>query len=228
MRYILFIFLAAAIAANADPVQHSQCFPQNAPSDWPVCVIYMHGLFPPNSSGSASYLQLEKTNRQKLATFANGLRSKRCRVAVPTSPKISHGSYGTNHQWAGTSLGQVESMSRSACGGAKLAKGRVLIGFSNGGYLAKTFSHNCAALSQYSEVYAIGAPNSSYGRCRNFRASEPHVFPGAGELEAKFASLVPSQSGSEIASQPEQHSSLQSSPDQTIGFVSSAGSAGSR
>lgn len=177
---LLLAFSGDALAVvNAETVQKPQCFPEgDAGKDWPVRAVYLHGLFDP--SGTGTYVQWEMTNRRYLEQLA---RRHRIRIAVPTSDTVIHSAtYGRKRSWSSKGLKEIEAMASRACGGAKLDKPRVLIGFSNGGYKATAIAAaGCGARSDYSNIIAIGSPKANAAGCRNakFTKVPVHKFPPA-------------------------------------------------
>jgi hypothetical protein len=155
-------------------VQSSACFPQTtAAKKWPVAVIYMHGLFEPGGEASTVFRGMELANRLLLESLA---QEKHIRIAVPLAP--AQGKWRT---WNGLSLGQIETLAKSACGNAKLLDGRDLVAFSNGAINSQKFT--CQATEEYSHVFSIGAhpyeTSSGTKRCdgvHRFQASPAHDF----------------------------------------------------
>jgi hypothetical protein len=157
-------------------VHQSQCLtPRNRP-DAPVGVIYLHGWFPHNQNSGHS-VNSERANRQQLQELADQLGVS---IAVPVSTQVhSNG----NRSWspsqtpgsAAARLQQIEAQSRAACGGRSLLAPRSLIGFSNGGYMAREIALQCAARrSDYNAIVMIGArarvAGGSFRDCANFLA----------------------------------------------------------
>lgn len=188
------IFMVSCARANQEGslppsvlrnIQISDCYP-NTPEakSWPVQAIYLHGLFSPNSS-TDYYGNLETDNRDYLEALANRLR---LRIAVPLSDSLSPQGY---RYWNGMALSRIEDMASKACN-APLADARALIGFSNGGYAARHISYlNCAAISAYTKLLAIGFPEDDGGNCGNYVHVAPHVFPPAEKdfFDVELASL---------------------------------------
>src|SRR5689334_11928208 len=87
---------APVTAEEAARIQQSSCYPADAPKSWPICLIYLHGLFPKGGSKDNGYVKLEVFSRRDLNAYAETLRGKSCRVAVPNSETIHTGSFGTN------------------------------------------------------------------------------------------------------------------------------------
>ncbi|MGE4132045.1 MAG: hypothetical protein AB7F86_10445 [Bdellovibrionales bacterium] len=141
--------------------------PRNNPSA-PVGVIYLHGWFP-TSGSSGYYVDLEKRNRRQLQELADKTGVS---IAVPlaqwTHPKNGMRTWSPSQSEgsAQTRLKQIEAKSRAACGGSPLAKGRTLVGFSDGGFMAREIGLQCAASSaEYSAIIMSGAaPRSAPSR----------------------------------------------------------------
>lgn len=154
-------------------IQQATCYPATDDAkDWPVKVVYLHGLFLP-STNSDYYGTLENDNRIYLESLARRLQIK---IAVPVSTTLSSQGF---RMWNGVSLAQIESMAASACGGP-LASTRAIVGFSNGGYAARNISYlSCNQTRSYSKVIAIGLPESDGGSCGTYVHVAPHVFPPA-------------------------------------------------
>jgi hypothetical protein len=134
-------------------VQAPTCLPEGDQySEWPVKVVYMHGWFEP--SGTTFDCGLEAANRAKLREMAKDLH---VRIAVPVG-EVS----GGHHQWNGRSLSSVESSASNACGGAPLADGRALLGFSNGCYGIRDIVNKAGACDllakHYARVAKFGCP----------------------------------------------------------------------
>ena len=155
-------------------IQQTVCFPSSPDAkNWPVKVIYLHGLFRPNTD-SDYYGTLEANNRDYLEGLAQRLQLK---IAVPVSTTVSSGGF---RMWNGVSLSKIESMASTACGGAPLANTRALIGFSNGGYAARNISYlPCNQSDAYMKLLAIGFPETDGGSCGNYVHVVPHAFPPA-------------------------------------------------
>jgi poly(3-hydroxybutyrate) depolymerase len=155
-----FLFASAQARTQERPtVQNAQCLlPRNNPLA-PVGIIYLHGWFPATGT-SGYYIDLEKANRAQLQQLADTLG---VRIAVPVSDQIHANG---NRSWGssmvpGTAqnrLRQIESRARAACGGAALGSPRSLIGFSDGGYMAREIALQCAAKrSEYTAIMMVGA-----------------------------------------------------------------------
>ncbi len=140
-------------------IQQPVYFPSTPDAkDWPVKVIYLHGLFKP-STDSDFYGTLETDNRDYLEGLARRLQLK---IAVPVSTVVSSGGF---RMWNGVSLAKIESQASVACG-VPLASTRALIGFSNGGYAARNISYlSCDQTDNYKKVIAIGFPETDGGSC---------------------------------------------------------------
>src|SRR6266404_2527225 len=119
------LIMSFTIAFQAQALE-SKCYPEIPQArDWPVCVIYLHGLHPANDRGG--YTRYERQNRPILDQFTdNYLINHKCRLAAPVAAKRKGGS---KLDWQHRSLASVEAAARNACGGrsVKLAKGRQLI-----------------------------------------------------------------------------------------------------
>lgn len=161
MKVWIALLLAGSVAQARD-ISKSECV---GPAGAPVKAIYMHGLF--NDDKSAWYTPLEEGNRAKLEELAKKLN---IRIAIPTAPKSSGGMY----RWEGQSLNKVETTARDACGG-HLDVPRALIGFSSGGYLARSIALACDSKmkTSYTSIIMVGANASppsgaSYADCPKF------------------------------------------------------------
>lgn len=181
----VFVLLGAAVAF-AQSVQSPQCLPStDEAKNWPIKAIYMHGLFKgeggPDTNG---FRALEAGNRKKLAEYAQKLK---IRIAVPVAPVN-----GQFRNWNSTGIKQVEKQARDACGGASLAEGRALIGFSNGGYRSRKYAHDCESTRGYAAILSIGAPNNTTtASCSGTKHvnTAPHVMPEFSYFEKHLAIL---------------------------------------
>lgn len=170
----------------AASVQDAQCLPQSSEAQsWPVKAIYMHGLFKGGSGPDENgFRALEANNRQKLEEYAKKLK---IRIAVPVAPVN-----GRWRNWNSTGLKEVERQAREACGGAPLAEGRALIGFSNGGYTSRRYAMDCSSTRGYSVILSIGAPNNT--RTANCSGTQhvntaPHVMPDYSYFQRHLSGL---------------------------------------
>lgn len=186
IAFTLVVFFGFPLFA-ATQVQTSACFPATAEAkNWPISVIYMHGLFEPGGEGSTEFRGLERANRARLEKMA---REKHIRIAVPLAP--AHGKW---RSWNGLSVEKIEQMAQAACGGAPLEAGRDLIGFSNGAICSQKFT--CGNTMDYAHVFSIGAApyqtSGGHKKCAGdedrFQDSTPHDFAkGLAKFEAKIA-----------------------------------------
>lgn len=150
--------------------------------DWPICGIYMHGLF-----GTSKYPESrwEKPFRQNLNQIA---LEKNCRIAVPIGNK------GNNWNWNGLSLGEVRKRALAVCGeGAYLSEDLSLIGFSNGAnVIASSGAAKCSSLSAFSQVILVGpnhSPRVNRARsCGRVTVHVEHIVPHRSNLGKHFAS----------------------------------------
>lgn len=187
---LVFIF---AFGAFAQSVQSPACLPATAEAaDWPVAAVYLHGLFKGGGGPDVNgFRALEAANRRKLDEYARRLK---IRIAVPVAPVN-----GQFRNWNSTSLKQAETQARAACGGAALAEGRALIGFSNGGYASRRYAFDCAGTRGYSAILSIGAPkNTRTAACSGTKHvnTAPHAMPDFAYFE-KHLAMRPS-AGAEI------------------------------
>lgn len=151
--------------AGSRNIQKSDCL---GPPGAPVKAIYMHGLF--EKRGSTGYTNLESKNRDKLEQLACKLN---IRIAVPLSGNPT----GQMHAWnTESNIKDVEKKARDACGGS-LDVPRTLIGFSNGGYLARNIAASCDdhLKSSYSLIVMIGA-NGRQPRRQSYEGCPKFVF----------------------------------------------------
>lgn len=170
-------------ASFASELAHAgYCLPRNAPpeaKDWPICGIYMHGLF-----GSAPYS--EKTWEIPFRNQFNKIALERkCKIAVPIGNK------GQWWNWNSTSLVEMRRRAAADCKGAKFVAKPSLIGFSNSAnVLRKNAANSCSTISSYGLVTAIGASPDTGNRngkaraCGNFKMIGPHAVPSYSTLAA--------------------------------------------
>lgn len=149
--------LLTSISLHPQDVQQATCIrPRNNPAA-EVGTIYLHGWFP--FSGSGNYINLERANRRQLQDLADRTGQS---IAVPLATESNRYKMRTWNpsQERGTAagkLGAIEKRAVAACG-KSLAVPRRLIGFSDGGYMAREIAVQCAAKgSVYSAVMMIGA-----------------------------------------------------------------------
>ncbi|MBX3019000.1 MAG: hypothetical protein KF767_14025 [Bdellovibrionaceae bacterium] len=184
--FVLAFLLLGTGFAFAQSVQSPQCLPAtDEAKGWPIKAIYMHGLFKgeggPDTNG---FRALEAGNRKKLDEYARKLK---IRIAVPVAPVN-----GQFRNWNSTGIKQVEKQAREACGGATLAEGRALIGFSNGGYRSRKYAHDCESTRGYAAILSIGAPNNTTtAACAGTKHvnTAPHVMPDFSYFEKHLANL---------------------------------------
>jgi len=170
MLHLLFALITSAVTfAN---VQQAQCIsPRGRPAK-AASIIYLHGWFP--GQGGGGYVSLEAKNRRKLQELADLTGET---IAVPVSQKFNRRGYRSWSGYGGGAgrLAAAESLARRACG--QLAVPRKLIGFSDGGYAARSIGLECAAKrAQYSMVVMTGA--SPQGGGVGGRECAPLVFTG--------------------------------------------------
>lgn len=194
---ILFVLLLSFTdLAFAQSVQQPTCLPSTEDAkNWPIKAIYMHGLFAGGSGPDTNgFRVLEAANRKKLEDYAKRLK---IRIAVPVAPVN-----GQFRNWNSTGLKQVETQARAACGGAALAEGRALIGFSNGGYRSRRYAHECENMRGYSVVLSIGAPNgTTQSNCGGLKHvnTAPHVMPDFNYFENHLSKLGTTSSSSDAS-----------------------------
>ena len=175
MLKTLLLSLLFVSAAHAD-VQTAQCFP-NIPEakNWPIHLVYLHGLFTGPGGSDAGFRDLEATNRGKLEKLALQMHIK---IAVPLAPAAAKTQL---RSWNNLSLAEIEAKAREACGGKEFAKKKAIVGFSNGAIWA-AHNLNCDNTKGYAKVLVIGAQGvggAQQGKCGGrFVESSPHVFPG--------------------------------------------------
>jgi hypothetical protein len=207
MQKLIFVIASVLVGSQALALD-SQCYP-NTPEaqNWPVCVIYLHGLHPASDQGS--YTKYEAKNRPLLSQFTDDyLMSHHCRLSAPVAAERWIGKGKKRHRakylnWQHRTLDTVETAARNACGGKNviLEKGRVLVGFSAGGWEAYHLGMgNCDAVSDYSQIIGIGLPlkssivdNRIKRSCPNLRIYPTHDFPGqfSEALQLSIANSLP-------------------------------------
>jgi len=156
------------------------CFPMSAQAeseDWPICAVYMHGLFG-GQPYSASLWEVPFRKR-----FERIALNKRCKIAAP------FGNQGRYRNWNGVSLGEVLVRARAVCDGGKLGARPAIIGFSNGANrLRRMGVVSCLGLQRFSRVTLVGPTgvqgNSTVLRCGNVRIHQMHDVPSYEELSA--------------------------------------------
>ena len=140
----MMIYLLASLSIAHADIQQSECLrPKNNPQA-KVGIIYLHGLFPAGKPNDDNrwMVTLEQNNRKKLQELADKLGVT---IAVPASKTVSK--MGTRRWPVEDSpenlLKELEATSRAVCG--RLDEPRSILGFSNGGYLARELALRCLA-----------------------------------------------------------------------------------
>jgi len=155
------------VTSELPDIQSSTCIVPNGKPNAPLSGIYLHGWFDSTNTASGFYVDLERSNRAQLQKLSDELG---IRIAVPVAKETrtirsKSGVSRTVRTWnpsqaagsAAKKLKAIEAESEKACG-ATLAKPRSLIGFSDGGYLARELALQCATKTDsYSKVLMIGA-----------------------------------------------------------------------
>ena len=166
-------------------IQNSTCIVPKGKPNAPLSGIYLHGWFDSSNTAKGFYVDLERSNREQLQKLSDELG---IRIAVPVAQEVRsiRSKSGVSRRvrtWnpsqaagsAAKKLKAIEAESEKACG-ATLAKPRSLIGFSDGGYLARELALQCAAKKDtYSKVLMIGAaPRNTLApkdkNCSDFQA----------------------------------------------------------
>jgi hypothetical protein len=176
------LVLVVFILFVSDFASAGYCLPREAPpeaKDWPVCGIYMHGLF-----GEAPYS--EKTWEIPFRNQFDKLAlEKKCKIAVPIGNKSRY--------WNWNTISLIEMRRRASvdCQGAKFVAKPSLIGFANGAnVLRKDAAKTCSSIAGYGVVTAIGASldsgnlNGKAKACGNFKMIGPHAVPAYAILAA--------------------------------------------
>ena len=164
---LVFLGVTALFISPQAMAAEGLCLPATAEARaWPVCGIYMHGLF-----GSPSYppSTWEVPFRNSLSQIG---REKRCRIAAP------FGNVGRNRNWNGVSIESVRSRAAAVCG-SPLAARPDIIGFSNGANVLR--KQTCATLRGFTRVTLIGPTgttgNSRVVGCGNVTIIQRHAVP---------------------------------------------------
>ena len=182
-KYLLILFISIPVYAARD-VQFAECLPQGV--DWPVRVVYLHGLFKASGADTNGFRALESNNRASLEQIAAMLR---VRIAIPVSSSLT--ASGMRH-WNGRSLASIEAAATAACGQAP-SPARALVGFSNGAYRTQALARKpCAEFAEYSKLIAIGAPRVNVGGCKKLDQVPRHEFPprvGEYDLVSRLAEI---------------------------------------
>lgn len=172
------------------------CLPgSNESKDWPISAIYLHGYHKESGYDLKNFRELELSNREKLMSYAIKHKIK---IALPVAAKFNNSGFRT---WTGYNLNQVETLAQNACNGSKFADKMLLVGFSDGGYLARRASLNSkkgddcgASISKYASIIAIGAPAKKIPnpipKCGKFKNSSAHSFPGNFNINNEFAKVA--------------------------------------
>lgn len=145
---------------TCDDVQKPTCLPGTPESaDWPVAVVYMHGLF--ETSGITDYCRGESENRMTLAAIAKKLK---VRIAVPVANvQGKHHNWGTSRTPKKEKLSEVEAKAVSACGD-ELMDGRAMLAFSNGCYRATDMlKSGCGPIGEYAKFITLGCETAENG-----------------------------------------------------------------
>lgn len=195
-----------------DPLtqKDAKCFPTKAiagKEKWPICAVYLHGWVGGQQGSRSTYETKFWSALEEIAT------EKKCRIAAPVSDqrypegtiKYKKDTSRVAH-WEDQTIDYPDQMAVSACKGAKFAKEKTLIGFSNGGNLVIRESHlNCDQVKNlgYTQVVAVGpaATRKPTNGCRDqfdgfFTKNGTHDFPGKAYLQ-KF---IKYKEGGETAS----------------------------
>lgn len=171
VSFVLAAFLCA-FSASAE-IPKATCIPAGN-SNWPVQAIYLHGWFKAEGAvDDNGFRRLEMNNRKALLDLAN---TYGIRIAAPLGPDTN--SRGMR-RWGNSTLAQIETAAKNACGVSSLPEGRMLLGFSNGGFKARDIGMQpCDQLQEYSKILAIGTQQAIRPRCNGkFVNVPPHVFP---------------------------------------------------
>lgn len=196
VHLLLVPLIGISSMASAAGIQDSQCYPNTPEAQtWPICVIYLHGLFSPKDQYPV-YKNLELSNRQTLKKLAKGIAGQHCRIAVPVSPTLYHSNkYGTNLVWSGHNLSFVKNAAKAACQGSAvkkplLAKQLAIFGFSNGGNEAVQLAQGSCKDQIGISIFAFG-PDGDHrrGHCGNLVTINKHELPKADILESDLAKI---------------------------------------
>jgi hypothetical protein len=134
--------------------------------EWPVCSIYLHGLF---GGRAKSEVVWEVPFRKILTQVAV---AKKCRIAVP------FGDMGRSRHWNGVSVDQILARTREACRGNSFVRRPSIIGFSNGAnVLIKHARKSCRRLESFSEITLIGANGNRSTKIRERCQTKIRVIP---------------------------------------------------
>jgi hypothetical protein len=162
----LVLVIVMLLFCNSLAIANGLCLPRNnsASNKWPICGIYIHGLF-----GSAPYSEVlyEIPYRNSLEVLANNLQ---CRIAVP------FGNLGKYRNWNNVPLNQIMLRASGPCKGSSFIDHPDIIGFSNGANSLRKFS--CNELSMFHKVTLVG-PTGNNGndimkKCGNVQIHQKH------------------------------------------------------
>ena len=155
------------------------CLPQAAPAEskgWPVCAIYMHGLFGGNPYPIKAWELPMRKSLEKVAL------AKKCKIAVPIGNK------GTWNNWNSVSLPEMRKRASAVCRGAKMER-PALIAFSNGANVVrKNGAASCQSIAGHSKVTMIGPSvegsqrNKAALACGNTAFIQKHAVPSLDAL----------------------------------------------
>lgn len=167
--------LPRAVASESHSLKGS-CIPANAPKDWKIDAIYLHGLLP-LKSGTGGYADDDLHNRRLLEAWAE---AHKVRIALPVSSKIGTYKKGRYRVWDGISVRDIEKAARESCHQAPLAEKRVLIGYSRGAYRTSKLAAEMCAHGAYVSVISIGKPGQqAFNECKTAHGFAAHDFPKA-------------------------------------------------
>lgn len=175
-RRIKCLSLLFLLTVTASVWSKGICLPQDEESSslWPVCAIYMHGLF-----GSSPYPEslYEVPFRNHLAEVA---RRKKCRIAVPIGDLNPQGRWN----WNGFDIPEILLRAKSSCPSTPFVSTPDVIGFSNGANILRR--QRCSTLSQFTRVTLIGptgeSGNAEVSKCGNVMIHQEHVVLEVSEL----------------------------------------------
>lgn len=140
---------------------------------WPICAIYMHGLFGLPDYPESKWEIPFRDSLEKISV------RKHCKIAVP------FGNPGKHWNWNGVRIAEVRSRAEKACVGSKFIEKPDIIGFSNGANVLR--GNTCQTLSQFYKVTLIGPTglngNDKMKDCGNVHIHQRHEVPKFEELE---------------------------------------------
>lgn len=194
----LFVALTTSLFSWGRNLQKSECV---GPKDAPAKAIYLHGWFPPSGNSGGFYLDLEKQNRDRLEALAHRLG---IRIAIPLARYTENkgGKVGPVRTWfdpkgrSGTNeiLSNLEKDAANACG--PIDHPVTLVGFSDGGFLARNIAMGCNQniRSHYQSIMMAGAKPRLDGYQKSYQGC-PKLFIGAGEKESLVTCVSKGKNG---------------------------------